>query len=59
MDNKQVHVYSLRATENIELLVENRHVEILVSLSCIRMVRMTDLQTSLLFINCDERASEE
>ena len=59
MNNKQVCVNSLRATENIELLVENPHVEIVVSLSCVRTVRMTDLQTSLLFTNCYEGASEE
>ena len=45
MDNKQVCVYGLRGTENIESKVENPHVEILLSLSCMHTVRMTDLQT--------------
>ena len=55
MDNKQVCVYGLRGTENIESKVENPHVEILVSLLCIHTVRMTDLQTGLLIGSLSKR----
>ena len=57
-DNGQACVYGLRVTEKIELQVENSHDEnltvTLYMYICIGSVRITYLQTSQLFTNCDE-----